>query len=279
MSMIKRMAGALVLLLLVSLSGAVDAAENKMTREGYRALLAEYTQREDAARQDIEGLNGDIAQLRSQLAALDADIANLNQQILGLMGVTDPVVRAFGRQLDAIIRQLEGLMALPPEQLFNRRGEVKLIEEQVAELRASRVAALPEMKVKLQRIDRMLAELKARIAQPITVDYKVVRGDNLWSIAKQDAIYADPYMWPRIYRANRDQIRDPDLIYPNQTLAVPFGVRENEYLVTGGDFLFRIAAEVYNDPSKWTKIFEANKQQIVEPHLIFPAQVLEIPSN
>ena len=94
-----------------------------------------------------------------------------------------------------------------------------------------------------------------------------------------ERIYADPYMWPRLYRANKEQIQDPDLIYPDQTLAVPFGVTENQHLVTRGDFLFKIAAEVYNDGGKWHKIYEANKQQIVEPHLIFPAQVLELPSN
>ncbi|MBT4498321.1 MAG: LysM peptidoglycan-binding domain-containing protein, partial [Gemmatimonadetes bacterium] len=112
-----------------------------------------------------------------------------------------------------------------------------------------------------------------------TVDYMVMRGDNLWNIAKKDDIYADPYMWPRLYRANKEQIEDPDLIFPDQKLAIPFGVAENQYLVTRGDFLFQIAAEVYNDPGKWHKIYEANKEQIVEPHLLFPAQVLEIPSN
>ena len=113
----------------------------------------------------------------------------------------------------------------------------------------------------------------------MTVEYTVVRGDNLWNIARKDEVYADPYMWPRIYRANKDQISDPDLIYPDQKLAVPFGVAENQYLVSRGDFLFKIAAEVYNDPGKWTEIYEANKRQIVDPNLIFPAQVLDIPGN
>ena len=135
------------------------------------------------------------------------------------------------------------------------------------------------MKVRLVRIDEMIGQLRARVAQPVTIDYAVVRGDNLWNIAKMDKIYANPYMWPRIYRANKDMINDPDLIYPDQKLSIPFGVAENQYLVNQGDFLFKIAAQVYNDPGKWTKIFEANKQQIVEPHLIFPAQVLEVPSN
>ena len=159
------------------------------------------------------------------------------------------------------------------------RGEVKALHADVEDLKQNKISALPEMADKLSDIDEMLAQLTARVAQPVTIDYTVSRGDNLWTIAKQEKIYADPYMWPRLYRANKDQIQDPDLIFPDQTLAVPFGVAENEHLVTRGDFLFRIAAEVYNDGGKWHKIYEANKQQIVEPHLIFPAQILEIPSN
>ena len=43
--------------------------------------------------------------------------------------------------------------------------------------------------------------------------------DTLWDIA-EDA-YGDGTDWPRIYQANTDQIDDPDLIHPGQTLEVP----------------------------------------------------------
>lgn len=277
--MIRRIVGGLVLVLLVSITGTALAAEKKMTRDEYRDKLAEYTQRDSIANQEIGTLEAQIADLQDQLAGLDSEIATLNREILDQVDAQEPEVAAFGRQLDAISDQLEGLMALPPEALIKRRGELKAIETQVTELKRDKIASLPEMKVRLDRIDEMIGQLRARVAQPVTIDYAVVRGDNLWNIAKMDKIYANPYMWPRIYRANKDMINDPDLIYPDQKLSIPFGVAENQYLVNQGDFLFKIAAQVYNDPGKWTKIFEANKQQIVEPHLIFPAQVLEVPSN
>ena len=105
------------------------------------------------------------------------------------------------------------------------------------------------------------------------------KGDHLWAIAGDETIYGDPYMWPRIFRANTEQISDPDLIYPKQKLSVPFGVSEGSYLVTRGDFLSKIAAAVYNDATMWHKIYKANMEQIVEPNIIFPAQVLEVPAN
>ncbi len=45
--------------------------------------------------------------------------------------------------------------------------------------------------------------------------------DCLWNIAKKGRFYGDPWKWKRIFRANRDKIEDPDLIYPGQRLTIP----------------------------------------------------------
>jgi len=280
MTMKKLFLGGLALVLLLSVSeNAAAQEEKKMTREGYVADMAELTGRETKADGQITRLNGELEMLKKQIADTETANDDLNREILSVVSATSAEVKSFGKKLDSIIEQLEGLMALAPEVLIQRRGEVKALHADVEDLKQNKISALPEMADKLSDIDEMLAQLTARVAQPVTIDYTVSRGDNLWTIAKQEKIYADPYMWPRLYRANKDQIQDPDMIYPDQTLAVPFGKAENEHLVTRGDFLFKIAAEVYNDGGKWHKIYEANKQQIVEPHLIFPAQILEIPSN
>ncbi|MGE3538227.1 MAG: LysM peptidoglycan-binding domain-containing protein [Candidatus Tectimicrobiota bacterium] len=51
--------------------------------------------------------------------------------------------------------------------------------------------------------------------------YAVQRGDTLWGISGQAQIYHNPLMWPLIYKANSTQIRDPDLIFPQQIFVVP----------------------------------------------------------
>ena len=275
----KTVISGLALALVIGLSSVAHAQEDKMTREEYVAQMADLQQRETAAQQQIEALSGQIVDLNGQMNACDLAIADLNDQVRMLVEATDAQIDAFGNRLDAIIGQLEGLLSLAPEVLIQRRGEAMALAAEVEEMKGNKISAIPEMAEKIAQIDSLLGQIKARIAQPVTIDYTVERGDNLWNIAKKENLYDDPYMWPRIYRANREEIKDPDMIFPEQTLAVPFGVAENQYLVTRGDFLFKIAADVYNDASKWHKIYEANKAQVVEPHLIFPAQVLEIPSN
>ncbi len=49
--------------------------------------------------------------------------------------------------------------------------------------------------------------------------YVVVAGDSLSKIAKRH--YGDANKWNRIFEANRDQIKDPDLIHPGQKLTIP----------------------------------------------------------
>lgn len=56
--------------------------------------------------------------------------------------------------------------------------------------------------------------------EPVT-QYTVVRGDNLWDISGFRIIYGNPYQWPMIFKANAGQIKDADLIYPNQVLVIP----------------------------------------------------------
>jgi len=55
--------------------------------------------------------------------------------------------------------------------------------------------------------------------------YRVVRRrrntDCLWRIASYKKIYNDARLWPLIYSANQDKIKNPDLIFPGQILVIP----------------------------------------------------------
>jgi nucleoid-associated protein YgaU len=54
-------------------------------------------------------------------------------------------------------------------------------------------------------------------AQPVTVT--VQPGFTLWGIAQER--YGDGVLYVQVFEANREKIRDPDLIYPGQVFAVP----------------------------------------------------------
>lgn len=51
--------------------------------------------------------------------------------------------------------------------------------------------------------------------------HEVVSGDHLWNIATHHPFYQNPYSWRVLYLFNKDQIADPDSIFPGQILKIP----------------------------------------------------------
>ena len=51
------------------------------------------------------------------------------------------------------------------------------------------------------------------------------------------------------------------------------------YTVVSGDSLSKIAKKFYGNANKWRAIFEANGDQLSNPDLIKPGQVLKIPNQ
>jgi nucleoid-associated protein YgaU len=53
----------------------------------------------------------------------------------------------------------------------------------------------------------------------VTRTYTVVSGDSLSKIAKKT--YGDANRWKEIFEANKDTVKNPDLIHPGQVLKIP----------------------------------------------------------
>jgi len=69
------------------------------------------------------------------------------------------------------------------------------------------------------RAETQFIRAKSATAVPGNAVVHVVSGNSLWRIARR--VYGRGYQYSVIYDANREQIRDPDLIYPGQIFFVP----------------------------------------------------------
>jgi nucleoid-associated protein YgaU len=59
-------------------------------------------------------------------------------------------------------------------------------------------------------------------------DYAVGNGETLWTISAKPEVYGEGLLWPLLYQANRDQIKDPRQIFPGQSLSVRRDMTESD---------------------------------------------------
>jgi len=128
-----------------------------------------------------------------------------------------------------------------------------------------------------------------RITENNKRQYKVKSGDYLWKIAEN--FYQSGYNWVDIAKANK--LANPNILEVGMTLVIPnvkpkkltaikttlpaIPNQQTQYTVQKGDSLSFIALRAYGDMFAWPKIWQANKNKVRNPRLIYPGQVLKIP--
>ncbi len=262
------------------LSGSYATAQEKMSMDEYNAQLKDWQTREANAKKAVEECASSVAALKTELAGVTAETEKIWGEILKMIGTDQASVDAYRNMLKALDSQADGLLALSPEELFKRSDEVAALEAKLAEAKKNKISVLTEMQNLIASIEGKITQIKNKMPKAMYDNYTVVVGDYLWKIAGKKDIYANPYQWMRIYSYNKDQIKDPDLIYPKQVFKIHRECGPDEYLVAKGDYLKKIASnpKVFGDPTKWTKLYEKNKAIIGgNPAHLYPYTVLVIP--
>ena len=266
---------------LIIFSSVSLAQERKIKLEEYLKQLEEWQEREASARALMAEEQKKILALKNEIETIEHEIAVVGNEIYDLLGTDEDGLNRYSEDLADLREQVEDLRALPAEELLTRQDEIAGLRKRLDELKKDKHSLLTEYSEELDLISGLLDQMKVKAPQSRNEYYLVSRGDCLWRISGKKQIYNDPYKWPRIFSANRDQIKDPDLIYPDQRLLIPRELGANEHLVVRNEWLAKIAgyAEVYGDPFKWTLIYEANRNQIWDPNIIYPEQILTIPRD
>ncbi len=250
-----------------------------MSMDEYKTELAKWQKCEADNKAKIADEEAQISKLNDEIAATDDQIASVWDEIYSMLGTDKAGYQEYLGQLKALENELSGFVAMSPEDIYTRMDELQGYKDRLAELKKDKRSLTTESQNYISRIENLIAQAEEKGKPAAAGMYQVQRGDYLWKIAKKSDIYGDPYAWIRIYTYNRDQIKDPNLIYPAQTFRIPRMAGPNEHWVTRGEFLSKIAgySNVYGNPFQWQRIYEANKTVITDPNLIFPHMVLNIP--
>lgn len=112
---------------------------------------------------------------------------------------------------------------LPVDAEGRWRGD---IEDVTAGIYTLRVDELNHVGDVISRVETPFKRESPEVLARATANYDgpikaitVQEGATLWAIARDR--YGDPTLYVRVFDANRDSIRDPDLIYPGQVFTLP----------------------------------------------------------
>ena len=249
----------------------------EMKMDEYNLKLQEWQEKETASKSEIENEKTKITELNTKLEGLKSQEKSTWNEIYALVGTDEAGFKSFMTELNSLSNDVSGLLSSSPDDIFRRMNELKEYQAKVGELKADKRALLTESMNKISSIEGMLSQAIEK-AKSANATYIVNRGDYLWGIAKNPDVYGDAFAWIRLWTANRNIIKNPDLIYPEQVLQVHRVSGPGEYVVKRGEFLYKIAKESLGNPFKWQQLYEANKGVIGEdPTRIYPHMILRMP--
>jgi len=192
--------------LIFLLSFSSFAQEEEMTGEEWEAEMTRLNGKKQALTSEIDALKADMDNLNATKMGLQ-DPEQCIDELYALVGATRQDVDNFRNavnELDGKIKRKEGPKA-------DRQADLNA-------LKMNKISALPEFFDKVHnKMQRALDEW----VDVTVINYTVVKGDCLWNIAKKKEHYGNGFAWPVIYKSNRDNIKNPDLIYPAQVFSIP----------------------------------------------------------
>jgi prefoldin subunit 5 len=173
--------------------------------------------------EQLQALKADMAGLEKKLETTKTSIKDCNDNLYGMLGATMADVNAFRQQLGVIEGKLREMQRLPDDVLADRQADVFALESELNELRKNKISMLAEF---YPKIIKLAKEINPGLLREKKVKEYIVKSwfenrDCLWNIAGNVDIYGDPLQWPKVWQANTNIIRNPDLIHPGQVLSIP----------------------------------------------------------
>jgi nucleoid-associated protein YgaU len=120
--------------------------------------------------------------------------------------------------------------------MLAKEGQAKAAEAKAQRSQAEEKARQLALKAQVEKATekaktpppkpKPVAKPKPKIT-PAT-NYNVGDGETLWTISAQPQVYHEGLLWPLLYQANRDQIKDPRQIFPGQTLGIRRDMTKDE---------------------------------------------------
>jgi nucleoid-associated protein YgaU len=240
----KKISIMLTALIVLALAGT-GLAQNKynpnypedFTKDQADSTIASRNAEISSLHQQIQSTNDATAKANAELQQRMADNDKCKNDLYALCGTDRNGYNAYREHLSRSEAELNQLRAMSPEQQSQNKARVDALENDIRILRGDKLVLIPDHHSRVMAMSNSYMQMKHGMVPPNTI-YTVGTWrkdrDCLWNIAKKPEIYNDPFAWPKIWHANSDQIKNPDLIYPGQQLSIlKTAVTEEDKDMTG----------------------------------------------
>ncbi len=210
--------------------------DEQLTKEQAEMRIKEFENKVNALNETLKGLDADIAKLKQDIEKAKQDKLACRQAILDMLGATEDDIKNFRQSLGVIINKIREMSGKSNEQLNAGKADIDQLEADLNKLKGIKIACMSEFYDKIVNAAGDIRELRRRAESAIVNKKYIVKTwavyhDCLWNISKKPEIYGDPLLWPRIWQANTDIIRNPGLIHPGDELTIPVsGPKSDEEL-------------------------------------------------
>ncbi len=216
----------LLVVLLAALLVTSFAIAQEMNKEQWQQEINKYTQQRTDLQAKLKALTDEITAAQAQSAKLDEDYKKCMDELYALVGADADKAAAYRAEIEAAENKANDLMRLSDADLVEHKADVDELAAKVKSLWENKLSLIPEFWDRLKALDEKVKSLQTTLAGQVkmyTVGTWAKNRDCLWNISKKKDIYANPWLWPKIWQGNRDQIKDPDVIHPGQKLKIPKG--------------------------------------------------------
>jgi len=200
-------------------------AQEEMTKDQWQEQMTSYKAKQADLQAQVTKLNADIEGLKAQSSKLDADLLACEDALYVMLGVTRADVEAFDKELTQMETRVSELQRMSDAELINYKDELAQLDSRIKEMAQSKICLIPRYGDRVKALQDKITALMNSIQKEKTYTVGTWGKDRdcLWNIAKKKDIYANAWMWPKIWQGNRDMIKDPDVIKPKWVLKIPEG--------------------------------------------------------
>ena len=198
-------------------------AELSESIKGYENRIKEIS--EQAAKEKEKQIEKET-EYSNKLSLLTEEKSKLETQLKAskdLLLERESTIALFKQQkedLEKVISDKDKTIAELFENIKGYENLVKEIQEKMAQEEKEKEAEYAERLALLKEGKKIIeAKLVEAIKKSIPDYYEVKKGDSLWKIAER--FYNTGEKWIRIFEANTNKIKNPNIIYPYQRLTIP----------------------------------------------------------